>query len=246
MKPRLFLLVLAVFLVAPGVRAAEIAWQTEYDAALATAGESGKPILLDFSASWCGPCKMMEAKTFTDTTVQETLAAYVAVRIDFDKNPKLVAKYHVSAIPALVILNRFGETVATNTGYQDAPKLNAWLATHRAAAFTSTSKLQAGKAMVDALDKDLQSTDPAVRERGIAKLVECYLKKDEFAKAAEKLLQDAVDRQPAEMMPRLNDPNLAVRILLANQFAQKLGPSFAFDPWAPADARAAAVKGFAK
>ncbi|HEV7401661.1 MAG TPA: hypothetical protein VGO11_01995, partial [Chthoniobacteraceae bacterium] len=133
-----------------------------------------------------------------------------------------------------------------NTGFQDAARLNAWLASNRAAAFAETSKLQAAKAMVDALDKDLQSTDPAVRDRGLAKLTESYLSKDDFAKAAEQLLQGMVDKQPAEMLPRLNDPHLAIRILLANQFAQKLGPAFAFDPWAPAEAREAAVKALSK
>jgi thioredoxin-like negative regulator of GroEL len=244
MKTRLLLFLLLVL--ASGMRAAEVAWQTDYEAALANAAEAGKPILLDFSAAWCGPCKMMEAKTFTDTNVQQALAAYIAVRIDLDKNAALAGKYHVSAIPTLVILNRFGETVATNTGYQDAAKLNAWLASNGAAAFASTSKLQAAKAMVGALEADLQSTDPAVRERGIAKLVESYVSKDEFAKAAEKMLQGMVDKHPAEMMPRLNDPRLAVRILLANQFAQKLGPTFTFDPWAPAEAREAAVKALPK
>jgi thioredoxin-like negative regulator of GroEL len=235
-----------VFVISSNSRAAEIAWQSEYDAALANAADAGKPLVLDFSATWCGPCKMMEANTFTDPTVQETLAAYVAVRIDYDKNPALVGKYHVSGIPTLVILNRFGETVASSTGYQDAPRLNAWLASNRTAAFASTSRLQAAKAMVAALDADLQSSDPAVRERGLAKLVESYLNKDDFAKAAQKMLQGMVDKMPGEMLPRLNDPHLAVRILLANQFAQKLGPTFAFDPWAPADAREAAVKALAK
>lgn len=158
----------------------------------------------------------------------------------------MVSKYHVSGIPHLVILNRFGETVAASTGYQDAARLKAWLASNRAAAITGTSRLQTAKAMVDALNRDLQSTDPAVRDRGIAKLVESYVSKDDFATAAGSMLQGMVDKQPNEMLPRLNDPHLAVRILLANQFAQKLGPTFAFDPWAPVEAREAAMKALAK
>src|SRR3954451_15093188 len=101
----------------------EIAWRSDYEAALVEAKEAHKPLILDFTASWCGPCRMMEATTFADATVQNALKTVVPVRIDFDRNPEIVGKYQVKAIPNLVLLNQFGETVATSTGMLDAKHL---------------------------------------------------------------------------------------------------------------------------
>lgn len=80
--------------------------------------------LVDFNATWCGPCKMLGP-------VVEELSGEYAGKVDFysvdvDDNPKLAEKYNVMNIPTLVILKK-GEKVAQTVGFQPKPVLAKWI-----------------------------------------------------------------------------------------------------------------------
>ncbi|MEJ5166627.1 MAG: cytochrome c biogenesis protein CcdA, partial [Thermoanaerobaculia bacterium] len=69
--------------------------------------ESGKPIMLDFYAAWCIPCKEMEHKTFSNKEVQEILKNFVLFQVDLTKEPEgevleIVEKVKVEGIPTIV------------------------------------------------------------------------------------------------------------------------------------------------
>ena len=65
---------------------------------------SNLPILVDFYASWCGPCQMM-AKNLDQ--VNQTMSQKVKiVKINTDKYPDLASKYKVQALPTLVLFNQ--------------------------------------------------------------------------------------------------------------------------------------------
>lgn len=77
--------------------------------------KSEKLALIDFSATWCGPCKML-APVLEE--VSEEMGEMVDFyNVDVDENPSLAGKFEISSIPALVLL-KDGKKVAMQVGFQ--------------------------------------------------------------------------------------------------------------------------------
>ena len=65
-----------------GAAAAELEWETDIDAALARAQSDGRPVMVDFTATWCLYCKTIERNAFTDARVVAALKRFVLIKID--------------------------------------------------------------------------------------------------------------------------------------------------------------------
>jgi thioredoxin 1 len=65
--------------------------------------KSKKPVLLDFYADWCGPCKMLSP--IVEQISEEYPDDYVVGKVNVDEQPGLSLKYQVMSIPMLVIMN---------------------------------------------------------------------------------------------------------------------------------------------
>ena len=95
----------------------QIEWQKDFKAAQTLARESGRPLLLDFTAEWCKPCKMMDAQFWVLPEVVSAMKPFIAVKVDYDNEKSLVNRYSVSAIPFVVFADPLGNMVTFRRGF---------------------------------------------------------------------------------------------------------------------------------
>ncbi len=117
MRLALLLLVSATALWGNAVETSQIRWFKNIKQGLAEAKALNKPILIDFWADWCSPCKEMDANVYTNPTVAEAInRRLVAVRIHLDMQPEVARQYNVGAIPDLIFTDVYGTVLLRNRG----------------------------------------------------------------------------------------------------------------------------------
>ena len=88
------------------------------------AEQSTLPVLVDFWAPWCGPCRMVSPAL--EQIANERAGRLKLVKVNTDEAPSLSQRFGVRGIPTLVML-RQGQEVARSVGAQPAPVLRSWV-----------------------------------------------------------------------------------------------------------------------
>jgi thiol:disulfide interchange protein len=101
-----------------------------YEEAIEQARAENKPVLLIFTASWCGPCQQMKKSVYPSAPVQAVAnrLIWLTVDVDLPANQSLTQKHGISGIPALVIIDANGRSKSKISGGRSPADLARWLA----------------------------------------------------------------------------------------------------------------------
>jgi thioredoxin 1 len=102
--------------------AAQVVSDANFDAEVL---KSSEPVLVDFFAEWCGPCKAMAPAL--EQVATEMKGKVKVVKVDVDQNPGITQKYAIQAMPTLIMFNG-GKEVNRNVGaLVQKVKLESWI-----------------------------------------------------------------------------------------------------------------------
>jgi thiol:disulfide interchange protein len=107
----------------------------DFSQGLVQAKSAKKLMVVDFYATWCNPCKIMEKRTLRDPRVEQRLKDVVTVRVDSEeevergglKGIDLATRYAIEVYPTIVVIDAEGKEVARNVGVLEAEAFLSWL-----------------------------------------------------------------------------------------------------------------------
>lgn len=94
--------------------------------ALDLARKEGKPVFLDISAGWCGPCKALKKNTFPNAEVGAYYNSnFINVMVDGEKGEgeELARKFNIRGYPTMIFLSSDGDIITRTSGYRDPQEL---------------------------------------------------------------------------------------------------------------------------
>lgn len=103
-------------------------WETDLQKGVLLARESGRPMLIQVSASWCGYCRKMKSEVFAEPGIQRDLArGFVTVELDADQNREFVQRLGIKSLPTTLILAPEMQIADRMEGFRNAEQVQAKL-----------------------------------------------------------------------------------------------------------------------
>lgn len=221
-----------------GTAAVPTGWSTNLDIALGTAKTNQQPVLVYFTASWCGPCKLMTRTTLTNETVLLTLKSISHVALDIDEYPDEAKQYNVQAVPTFMILSPSGDEATRAAGYSEAEAFVQFVTNGVSQTEELVLRQKRLEDKLNAADKLALDANPIVGQKAANDFFElCAQREDSIRKAASAGLKKLAEHNPALLLDGLNHPQLAARIEVAGLLRAQLGEAFDIDPWSDASTR---------
>lgn len=174
---------------------------------------NNKMIILDFWASWCGPCRTMDAELWNTPEFTELMDRFVFVRIDIDANQALAQQYSVRSIPRVVVITPNDDRLFDQSGFggagmyldafrsfpPDNEDLNESLIALRTVDEPKATHFLAVGEDMQRIGYGIEDTKTKIKFLSVS---------DQYFKRAEKKAQTTAEEQEAQLAQLLNDAYL--------------------------------------
>ncbi|MEM9294618.1 MAG: thioredoxin family protein [Planctomycetota bacterium] len=206
---------------------------------LALAAEQAKPVVLYFTADWCGPCRRMQAEAFADPAVVRASKRFVWTKIDIDKNQPLAARFAVRGVPSFIFLDQHGRFLDQATGYRTRGDFLELLNSRP----EDTDPNEAQTPQIESVRATLEQLEPLRgepwRETMRSLIDQLATAEHQGRSEAREALLAMGDRAHPVLLDAMSSDRLAVRAAAHDLILLSTPQPLAYDPFAPADQRAA-------
>ena len=191
-----------------------------------------------FTARWCAWCRQMARTTHVDPAVRELAGKFSWAKVDIDVQPHVAARFGVTGVPLLVLLNEQGEPLHSRTGYISPSAMVGLLNQFADKAGAAGIRRQRQTEVSQSMQKLESAETPQAMSKAVTEAVATLSTAQRSGRAETKQQLLAVgSRAWPGLVACLGDQRLAVRAAASDLLAESARTELGFDPFAPQSLR---------